>query len=224
MNKQPSAESADPPTPTPRAGGRTWAPPGKKGRQPLRFIPLRFHPPTLGGPSPSSTHKPLTGTHAAFLPRPGQHPSPAKPPDTTCSGAPGRPAQGWGRAAGPRRSPLEAWGGGVGGERKPLRPLPTFPPFQPEPARSPSPANFSPTHTTPWTRNSKFAFRGFARPSGNFVRSPSGWAQRRLSFSLSLLLFLSLFCLFFSSTLPPESCWALSLLLERSGRAPSGLP
>lgn len=74
MNKQPSTAMPSP-TPHSQGRGRTWAPPGKKGRQPIGLSPQGTHPPThplWGRPSPSSTAKPLTGTHAnACLPRPG---------------------------------------------------------------------------------------------------------------------------------------------------------
>lgn len=66
----------------------------------------------------------------------------------------------------------------------------------------------------------KFAFRGFARPSGNFVRGHRGGLSGS-SHSLSLFLFLSLFCLFFPPTLPSESCWALSHFYSSGvGRGP----
>lgn len=138
--------------------------------------------------------------------RPGTHPR--RPPGDVFGASAPAPSR-----AGPRlRCP--PWPGASG----PPRPLPAA--LHSARARSAPPRQLCPTHHPMDQKLKKFAFRGFARPSGNFVRGHRGGLGGS-SHSLALFLFLSLFCLFFPPTLPSESCWALSHFYSSGvGRGP----
>lgn len=185
------------PTPTPRAGVNTWAHKGKNRR---KHDWSRRDPP-LGGDSPQVPPTAPDKNPRERLPSPPGHPSPAGRL-TTCSGA-RAPATVPGLGRGPRWPRWRVESG------SPLPAPPDHPSIQPEPARSPSPANFPPL-TTPWTRNSKsLLFVALRAPPA--TSSAAIGVGSAAPLTLSLFLFLSLFCLFFfPPTLPSESCWALS--------------
>lgn len=193
------------PTPTPTQGrGNTWAHRGKNGRKHVwdRGEPHLGVGDSLHVPTPAPDQNP-----GKRLPgRPGTHPR--RPPGDVFGASAPAPS-----GAGPRlRCP--PWPG----ESGPRQPLPAA--LHSARARSAPPRQLSPTHHPMDQKLKKFAFRGFARPSGNFVRGHRGGLGGS-SHSLALFLFLSLFCLFFPPTLPSESCWALSHFYSSGvGRGP----
>lgn len=188
------------PHPHPRAGrGNTWA--HRETKTACR--------PQRGPPHPGRG----AGTVPKFHPAPDKSPCqrlPSPPPArahpqprrlTTCSDA-RAPARSRGRTVAVAPPP-ERW------ERGSTLPAPPdHPSIQPEPARSPSPANFPPL-TTPWTRNSKsLLFVALRAPPATSSAAIGVGSAASLTLSLSSSFFP--FSAFFFLQLSPLSPAGLS--------------